>query len=330
MDGLKVALESRQTVVLTLSTAAVIAVGIAYLKWRRPRKGNRQYVPVGHVSKIYVHPVKSCRGLEVGEAEVTKQGLRQEGVMDRHLLILYKDHFLDTRTEPRAVLISPQCVGDGQVRLEAPGMDPLTLPKPNKQKVYSISMWEVDGDAVDCGPEAAGWLEKFFGKPGYKLVMSTPGSKKRPTNQHPKYKDIAKPDDKVGFQHETALLLTSEASLKDLNNKLATPVAMRNFRPNIVVAGCGSFQEDDWQYVRIGEAEIRRMLPCDRCLMTTVDPETGMKNGTQEPLKTLRSYRLTKDEKYKSVFGHSPLFGLTCGVEQEGAIHIGDTVYVCT
>ncbi|XP_035696327.1 mitochondrial amidoxime reducing component 2-like [Branchiostoma floridae] len=330
MDGLKVAPESRQIVVLTLSSAAVIAAGIAYLKWRRPRKGNRQYVSVGHVSKIYVHPVKSCRGQEVGEAEVTKQGLRLEGVMDRHLLIFYKDSFLDARTEPRVVLVSPQCVGDGQVRLEAPGMDPLTLPRPNKQKVYSISMWGVEGDAVDCGPEAAAWLEKFFGKTGYKLVMSTPGSKKRRADQHPKYKDIAKPDHKVGFQHETALLLASDASLGDLNNKLATPVAMRNFRPNIVVAGCEPFQEDDWQYVRIGDAEIRRMLPCDRCLMTTIDPETGMKNGTLEPLKTLRSYRLTEDEKYKAVFGHGPLFGLTCGVEQEGAIHIGDTVYVCT
>ncbi|XP_019621966.1 PREDICTED: mitochondrial amidoxime reducing component 2-like isoform X2 [Branchiostoma belcheri] len=330
MDGLKVALESRQLVVLTLSTTAVIAAGLAYLKWRRPRTVNRQYVPVGHVSKIYVHPVKSCRGLEVGEAEVTKLGLRLEGVMDRHLLILYKDRFLDGRTEPRVVLISPQCAGDGQVRLEAPGMDPLTLPKPNKQKVYDISMFELDGDGVDCGPEAAAWLEQFLGKPGYRLVMSAPGSKKRHTDQHPKYKDIAKPDDKVGFQHETALMLASEASLSDLNNKLDTPVAMRNFRPNIVVSGCEPFQEDNWQYVRIGEVEIRRMLPCNRCLMTTVDPETGMKNGTQEPLKTLRSYRLTKDEKYKAVFGQSPLFGLTCGVEQEGVIHIGDTVYVCT
>eukprot|EP00058_Branchiostoma_floridae_P027706 XP_002613197.1 hypothetical protein BRAFLDRAFT_278045 [Branchiostoma floridae] len=329
MDGLKTALESRQVVVAALATAAVVTTGAAYLTWLRYR---RQYVPVGHVSKIYVHPVKSCRGLEVGEAEVTKQGLRLEGVMDRHLLVLdEKDHFVTARTEPSMILITPRCIGDGQVRLEAPGMDPLNVPKPNTDgRVIDVTIWDIEGEAMDCGPEAADWLEKYFGKPGFKLVMSTPGLKKRCPVNHKRYKGIATKNDKVGFQDQTALMLTSEASLDDLNNKLATPVAMRNFRPNIVVAGCEAFQEDDWQYVRIGDAEIRRMLPCDRCLMTTIDPETGMKNCTLEPLKTLRSYRLTEDEKYKAVFGHGPLFGLTCGVEQEGAIHIGDTVYVCT
>ncbi|XP_078675967.1 mitochondrial amidoxime reducing component 2-like [Branchiostoma floridae x Branchiostoma belcheri] len=127
--GLKTALESRQIVVAALATAAVATAGVAYLTWRRSR---RQYVPVGHVSKIYVHPVKSCRGLEVGEAEVTKLGLRLEGVMDRHLLVLdEKDRFVTARTEPSMILITPRCVGDGQVRLEAPGMDPLHVPRPN-------------------------------------------------------------------------------------------------------------------------------------------------------------------------------------------------------
>ncbi|XP_019621970.1 PREDICTED: mitochondrial amidoxime reducing component 2-like [Branchiostoma belcheri] len=328
MDGLKAALQSKGVVIAVLTTTTVISAGIAYLQWRRHHK--RHYVPVGHVAKIYMYPVKCCRGLEVGEAVVTEQGLRWKGIMDRHLVILYKDRFLDSRTESRIVLISPQCSGDGQVRLEAPGMDPLILSGPTKN-VINVSIWDIKGDAVDCGPEAAGWLEKFFGKPGYKLVMSAPGSKKRHTVDHWRYKRFAGKDDKVGFQDQTALMLTSEASLDNLNNKLTTPVAMRNFRPNIVVSGSEPFQEDDWLHIRIGKVDIRTVLPCNRCLVTTINPETGVKDKAKEPLKTLESYRLSTKEKYKGLFAQTPLFGLKCGVDQEGVVRVGDTVYAaCT
>ncbi|XP_019621943.1 PREDICTED: mitochondrial amidoxime reducing component 2-like [Branchiostoma belcheri] len=295
MVGLKAALQSKGVVIAVLTTTTVISAGIAYLQWRRHRK--RHYVPVGHVAKIYMYPVKCCRGLEVGEAVVTEQGLQWKGIMDRHLVILYKDRFLDSRTESRIVLISPQCSGDGQVRLEAPGMDPLILSGPTKNVINVRT-------AGSC-----------------RLLTRCPVNHKR-------YKGIATKKDKVGFQEFVAMHLATESSLDDLNSRLANPVTMRVFRPNVVVSGSDPFQEDGWQYVRIGKAEFRKTLACNRCLITTVNPETGVKEG-QEPLNTLRSYRLPEDEKQKRLFGQTPLFGLMCGVEQEGSIRVGDTVYAC-
>ncbi|MFN8414075.1 MAG: MOSC domain-containing protein [Anaerolineales bacterium] len=31
---------------------------------------------------------------------------------------------------------------------------------------------------------------------------------------------------------------------------------MKHFRPNIVVDGCGAFEEDTWQRVRVGDCEF--------------------------------------------------------------------------
>lgn len=64
-----------------------------------------------------------------------------------------------------------------------------------------------------------------------------------------------------------------------------------DFRPNLVVGGCGPFAEDEWQRLRIGEVEFDAVKGCTRCLFTTVDPETGLKRPDLEPLRTLGTYR---------------------------------------
>ena len=40
----------------------------------------------------------------------------------------------------------------------------------------------------------------------------------------------------------------------------------------------------------IGECEFQVVKPCSRCILTTVDPETGEFSG-KEPLRTLATYR---------------------------------------
>ncbi|MCP4193808.1 MAG: MOSC domain-containing protein, partial [Planctomycetaceae bacterium] len=52
-----------------------------------------------------------------------------------------------------------------------------------------------------------------------------------------------------------------------------------------------------------GTVVFRVAKPCPRCTMTTVDPDTGVKEI--EPLKTLASYR--KDESGGVMFGQNLL-----------------------
>src|SRR5438477_7830 len=80
-------------------------------------------------------------------------------------------------------------------------------------------------------------------------------------------------------------------TLDDLNSRLARPVPMTSFRPNLVVAGAEAFAEDQWRRLRIGEVMFEVAKPCTRCIFTTVDPERGEKSADREPLLTLAKYR---------------------------------------
>jgi uncharacterized protein YcbX len=94
-------------------------------------------------------------------------------------------------------------------------------------------------------------------------------------------------------QDGVPFLLISEASLNDLNKRLPESVAMMRFRPNLVVKNTEPFEEDFWKFIRIGDCELQVVKPCSRCVLTTVDPETGKFSG-KEPLRTLATFRKKK------------------------------------
>ncbi|MCP6467863.1 MOSC domain-containing protein, partial [Klebsiella pneumoniae] len=95
----------------------------------------------------------------------------------------------------------------------------------------------------------------------------------------------------MAYSDASPFLILSEASLADLNSRMETKVKASNFRPNIVISGCGVYEEDSWSALLIGDVELKRVMSCSRCILTTVDPDTGIMNR-KEPLDTLRSYRL--------------------------------------
>jgi uncharacterized protein YcbX len=115
------------------------------------------------------------------------------------------------------------------------------------------------------------------------------------------------------------LLLISRESLDDLNSKLAIPVGMNRFRPNMVVSGCGPFDEDNWTSIKINDISLRVIQACSRCSVPTVDPATGVLTGP-EPIHTLSSYRKRDDgEVY---------FGINMAPDSTGLISVGDAVSV--
>ena len=100
---------------------------------------------------------------------------------------------------------------------------------------------------------------------------------------------------------------------------------MNRFRPNIVVEGCEAFDEDQWRNISIGDVEFETVKICSRCILTTIDPNTGTKDENGEPLKTLSQYRKNvngvKDEK--GVF-----FGMNLIPRSLGKIRVGDTISI--
>ena len=60
--------------------------------------------------------------------------------------------------------------------------------------------------------------------------------------------------------------------------------------------------------------------PCERCVLTTIDPVSLIKHDQKEPLRTLATYRRLKDGGVG--------FGINLTVSRIGPIAIGDTVEV--
>ena len=90
------------------------------------------------------------------------------------------------------------------------------------------------------------------------------------------------------YPNETSFSLMNEASVNDLNERLEEPVTSQQFRLNFLVKGCNPFEEDNWEWVKIGQVIFQNIRPCNRCKLTTINPETGIKHPKMEPLVTLR------------------------------------------
>ncbi|XP_033000627.1 mitochondrial amidoxime reducing component 2-like [Lacerta agilis] len=307
-----------------LAVLVMLGAAAAWRRRRRLRPGRRELKPVGRVSGLFIYPVKSCRGVAVERAEVTELGLRSGDMGDRCWLVKTEDgHTVTARQEPRLVLISVTSE-NGCLTLRAPEMKDLRIPVQLsvKNPVQNCRLFGFDVQGRDCGEEAAQWITTFLKSEPYRLVQFEPNMVPRNS------KDIMKPfrpTDKIAYPDCSPVMVLSEASLEELNTRLDKKVRIHNFRPNILVTGCSSHEEDTWDEIIIGDAEMKGAMGCPRCILTTVDPDTGIMDR-KEPLETLKSYRLC-DPSERHIYRTHPLFGWYFGIDKTGTIQVGDTVY---
>ncbi|XP_054836315.1 mitochondrial amidoxime reducing component 2-like [Eublepharis macularius] len=306
---------------------AALALGVA-AAWRRRRRQSRQSLEqVGTVTGLFIYPLKSCRRVSVEDAEVTSLGLRKGDLRDRFWLIIKKDgHMVTARQEPRLVLISVTCE-NGHLILNAPEMKELRFPVklPEENPVKNCRVFGLDIQGRDCGDDVAQWLTAFLNSEPYRLVHFEAQMTPRKCN---KIEFPFRTKDEVPYSDCGPLLIISEASMEDLKSRMEKKVDMRNFRPSITVSGCGAYEEDTWDKVIIGDVELKKVMACGRCILTTVDPDTGIIDR-KEPLETLKSYRMC-DPAQKHIYKSAPLFGSFFGVDKIGTIKIGDPVYKIT
>ncbi|XP_004685299.1 PREDICTED: mitochondrial amidoxime reducing component 2 [Condylura cristata] len=314
---------------LGVAALGLAAAVLGTVAWRRIRPGRRRRrQQVGTVAQICIYPIKSCKGVPVSSAECTHLGLRSGHMCDRFWLVIKEDgHMVTARQEPRLVLVSITAKDDHLI-LSAPGMDQLVLPSklPPSNVLHDCRLFGHDIQGRDCGDKAAQWFTNFLKTEAFRLVQFEKNMKGRPSREI--LTDFVQ-NYQVAYPDCSPVMILSEASLADLNTRLEKKVKMENFRPNIVVTGCDAFEEDTWDELLIGSVEMKKILSCPRCIMTTVDPDTGVIDR-KEPLETLKSYRLCDplcDPSEKSVYKSSPLFGMYYSVEKIGNLKVGDPVY---
>jgi uncharacterized protein YcbX len=256
------------------------------------------------VSRLFIHPVKSCRGLAVDEARVTSRGFEHDR---RWMVVDWDGKFVTARDDARLLAVRPSIEGRSLV-LDAPGAPTLRRPVRASGRRCRVTVWGDECEAVR-DDEASAWIGDVLGGP-YALVHM-PDETRRPVDLDP-----AEPEYVVSFADGFPFLLLSEASLADLNRRLERPAVMERFRPNLVIDGVAPYAEDELEGFRIGNVWFEGRKRCARCVLTTVDPDTG--EAGAEPLRTLRSYRADDGRV---------LFGMNLVHRGEGTVRVGDPVH---
>jgi hypothetical protein len=261
------------------------------------------------LSSINIFPLKSASGLSPGYANLVDRGMEHDR---RWMLVDTDGKFVTQRQIPRMSLITTHIEGN-ELILNFPGHVAFRCNLfPQSTGSMSVRVWDDALDAARPYPAADHWLSEAL-ETQVHLVYMTDESHRQVDLKYARNGDI------TSFSDGFPLLLISQASLDDLNNRLASPVPMLRFRPNLVVAGCEAYAEDIWKRIRIADIEFEVVKPCSRCVIPTIDTTTGLKAADTEPLRTLSSYR-RRDGK---VF-----FGQNLIHRGRGQISVGDNVEV--
>jgi uncharacterized protein len=245
------------------------------------------------ISRLWVYPVKSCAGVAVQEALLTETGLE----FDRAWMVVdAQGQFLTQRELPRMALIRPQ-LKHYEMVLRAPGMLALHIALDRVEAPLRVRVWDDEVAAYDMGAIAAQWFSDFLGAPA-RLVRFDP------EHQRISSRDWTGEVEALNqFSDGYPLLLVSEASLEQLNEKLAgagaDAVGMERFRPNIVLgsalAGPALLPHDEDRLALLqiateqGAVQLQPVKPCTRCVIPDIDPATAV--SSPEVGDTLQGYR---------------------------------------
>lgn len=259
------------------------------------------------VTALNVYPVKSCAGTPLDIAELDKRGIRH----DREFMLVDERHrFVTQREQPRLALVKP-VRGETTLSLSAPGMPRFDV-EPQDSDRYPVTIWRDCVTAADQGDLVAEWFSTYLNT-SLRLVR-LPDDVLRPVDKQ----YATRPEDQLNLADGYPILLISEESLADLNRRLAEPVPMNRFRPNIVIHGTEvPYAEDEWSEIQIGEVAFHVVKSCARCVTTTTNQSTAERGP--EPLRTLASYRQVP---------RGVLFGQNLIHAAPGRIRVGDSVVI--
>lgn len=263
------------------------------------------------LTDLRLFPVKSLAGVAVEAAEVEPWGLHG----DRRWLLLDPDGgVLTAREEHELLAFAAAPLDGGAIELRAPDGASLRVAPPADGAPLPTELSRLDS-VRSAGEDVDRWLGARLGRP-VRLGWLDDPRRRTVSEAHG-----GRPGDFLSAADAGPLLLTATASLRQLDAwaGAAAPLAMTRFRPNVVVDGPDDapFAEDGWSTIRIGEVEFRFAEHCDRCVLTTIDPDTRV--AGKEPLRTLARHRQ---------WDHKTWFGIRIVPLAPGTIRVGDPVTV--
>ena len=263
------------------------------------------------LSEIYIYPVKSLGGIRLDFANITTRGLENDR---RFMLVDENGRFLSQREHPQLAIFQTEIEGKFLKITHKKTKQNLTinLSPPSQPSLLSVTIWDDNTTAVESSSEASAWFTKILEIPVRLVYMPEESQRKTDTQYSLTGEEI------TSFSDGYPILIIGQSSLDDLNDRLENPVNINRFRHNFVFTNGEPFEEDNWHEFTVGNIRFFGVKPCARCIMTTIDQETGEKKD-REPLLTLNKYRKA---------GNKILFGQNVLISQLGTVSVGEDVTV--
>jgi len=261
-----------------------------------------------NLTQINIYPIKSLGGISLQSAMVEGRGLLYDR---RWMLVDEQNMFFTQRLHPKMALLRVEINNDLlTIKHIQNKLSPLTIhSRPYDHEEINVQIWKDNVTALKYGNKANDWFTEAIGIKCSLVYM--PDSTRRKVN--PEYVS----NKIVGFADGYPFLIIGEESLNDLNKRLEEPVPMNRFRTNFVFSGGNPFDEDNWKTIKIGDLVFHSVKQCPRCVITTIDQNTGLKS--KDPLKTLAEFR-QKDNMV--------MFGMNLVADGTGTVSVGDEIKI--
>ena len=269
----------------------------------------------GTVSGLYVYPLKGGAAVPLAETEVTALGFR----FDRRWAVVGPTgRVLTQREHPKLARVHAWITKAGTLGLNVEGRR-FDAPVPGSGARGPVRIWndEVEAEIYDAPVDAA--LSHQLGAPV--RLVHFPDDVVRACDPH------VAPGATTAFADGFPILVTNEATLVWLDERLvelgAEPVPMDRFRPNLVIADVPFNAEDEHATLTVADRVAFQLVSsCTRCVVTTIDQETGeiLDDQPLSALRKLRRHPLLR----QPVFGQNAVARLDAG--ETARIRVGDAV----
>jgi uncharacterized protein YcbX len=225
------------------------------------------------VASLHAYPIKSCGGIGLTEALLIETGIEFDRAW---MLVDPAGRFVTQRELPRMALVQPT-LKTSEMVLRAPGMLALHVALDRVEAPVRVTVWGDEVAAYDMGDLCAQWFSDFLGRP-LRLARFDPAQRRLSDRRW-----TGTLEAENGFADGFALLVTSRASIDELNRRLQAQglpeVTAARFRPNLVLDGLDAHGEDAIDEIAFatdaGPVRLRLVKPCARCPIPDVDPVTA-------------------------------------------------------
>ena len=261
------------------------------------------------VSELYIYPIKSLAGIAVDSALLTDRGFKYDR---RWLLVDENNIFFTQREFHQMALLQVELINDGlKVYHKQNIQSQLTIPAiPETNERATVQIWNDRCEAQFVSKSVDEWFSQMLSFK-CRLVYMPDTSRRRIDERYSINEEI------TSFSDSHPILIIGQSSLDDLNIRLADPLPINRFRPNIVFTGGEAFEEDVMEHFTINDIDFYGVKLCIRCMITTINQDNAV--AAKEPLKTLATYRMKNNNIY---FGQNLLH------HGEGTISVGEAIEI--